>query len=208
VFDTVEVNATFYRLQKAEAVARWVQQTPEAFVFVIKASRYLTHIKRLKDIGEGIQRLYEPLQPLIDAGRLGPVLWQLPPNFRRDDERLAGALDAAPPGRHAFEPRHESWFVPDVYALLRERNVALVAAHRKGLDVPLDVVTADFAYLRFHYGDRGRRGNYSVTELGEWADRVRALSAAELDVYAYFNNDWEAFAPANATTLRRMLAGR
>jgi uncharacterized protein YecE (DUF72 family) len=208
VFDTVEVNATFYRLQKAPAVARWVEQTPPEFEFVVKASRYLTHIKRLTDLGQGIERLYEPLQPLIDAGRLGPVLWQLPPNFKRDDERLAAALDAMPPGRHAFEARHESWFDPDVYALLRERNVALVTAHRKNLDLPLDVITADFAYLRFHYGERGRRGNYSATELEDWARRVRDLCDAELDVYAYFNNDWEAFAPANAAVLRDMIAGR
>src|SRR4051812_3635352 len=108
-FDTVEVNTTFYRLQKAPAVARWVEQTPPDFVFVVKSSRYLTHIRRLKDIGEGIQRLYEPLQPLVDAERLGPVLWQLPGNFKRDDERPAHVLDIAPPRRPAFEPGHPSW---------------------------------------------------------------------------------------------------
>ncbi len=199
------MNSTFYRLAKAEAVIRWVQQTPSAFLFVVKSSRYLTHIKRLKDLGQGVERLYEPLRPLIDAGRLGPVLWQLPPNFQRDDERLAHALACLPPGRHAFEFRHRSWFTPDVYARLRERNVALVAGHRKGLEAPLDVVTADFAYLRLHHGDRGRRGNYSATELDEWAGRVRALRRQQLDVYAYFNNDWEAFAPANALELRERL---
>ena len=136
------------------------------------------------------------------------TLWQLPPNFRRDDERLADALDLAPPGRHAVEVRHASWFVPDVYALLRERNVALVAAHHKRLDFPLDVVTADFAYLRLHWGDRGRRGNYSQTELDEWAGRIDRLRAADLDVFAYFNNDWEAFAPRNADGLNRRLRRR
>jgi uncharacterized protein YecE (DUF72 family) len=208
VFDTVEVNATFYRLQKASAVARWVEQTPDGFAFAIKASRYLTHMKRLTDLGQGVARLYEPLQPLIDAGRLAVTLWQLPESFRRDDERLAAALDAMPPGRHAVEVRHASWFEPDVYALLRERNVALVAAHRKGLELPLDVVTADFAFLRFHHGQRGRRGNYSATELDEWAVRIRELQAAQLDVFAYFNNDWEAFAPANARELSRRVARR
>src|SRR5206468_588056 len=103
-----------------------------------------------------------------------------------------------------FEFRHRSWFTADVYALLRERNVAFVIAHRRGRDeFPHDVVTADFTFLRFHHGDRGRRGNYSDTELDAWAARVVDLHRAELDVFAYFNNDWEEFAPGNARTLRR-----
>jgi uncharacterized protein YecE (DUF72 family) len=204
-FDTVEVNATFYRLAKVEAVARWVQQTPPEFCFTVKASRYLTHIRRLRDPAESIERFYAPLAPLQAAGRLGPVLWQLPPDFRRDDERLEGLLALLPPGRHAVEFRHESWFRPDVYARLRADNIALVAGHRRGLDLPLDVVTADFAFIRFHYGERGRRGNYSQTELDHWARAVEDLARAELDVYAYFNNDWEAFAPRNARGLIRRL---
>ncbi len=92
VFDTVEVNSTFYRLAKREAVARWVTQVPADFVFTIKSSQYLTHMKRLRDMEQGVERLYEPLQPLIDAGVLGPVLWQLPERFHRDDDRLLGAL--------------------------------------------------------------------------------------------------------------------
>jgi uncharacterized protein YecE (DUF72 family) len=208
IFDTVEVNSTFYRLAKRDAVARWVTQVAPDFVFAVKSSQYLTHMKRLTDMERGVGRLYEPLQPLIDAGRLGPVLWQLPERFRRDDERLEFALDRLPPGRHAFEFRHQTWFHPDVYARLRERNVAFVIAHRKGFDFPDDVVTADFTYLRFHHGDRGRRGNYSKTELAEWAERIRTFMRAELDVFAYFNNDWEEFAPGNALTLRRALRAR
>ena len=208
VFDTVEVNSTFYRLARRDAVARWVEQTPASFVFTVKASRYVTHMKRLTDMGRPVERLYAPLQPLIEAVRLGPVLWQLPPDFRRDDERLAAALDRLPPGRHAVELRHASWFHPDVYALLREHNAAFVNAHRAGHAFPDDVVTADFTFLRFHYGARGRRGNYSATELDHWAARVADLARAELDVYAYFNNDWEAFAPRNAAALRSKVATR
>jgi uncharacterized protein YecE (DUF72 family) len=206
VFDTVEVNATFYRLAKAEAVARWVRQTPSGFCFAVKASRYLTHVRRLHDAQENVERFYAPVAPLIEAGRLGPVLWQLPPNFRRDDARLEEWLGILPLGRHALELRHESWYDPTVYARLRARNVALVVAHRKGLDLPLDVVTADFAFVRLHYGERGRRGNYSDRELDEWAERVARMARAELDVYAYFNNDWEAFAPRNAAGLRERLS--
>src|SRR5581483_4420746 len=124
-FDTVEVNSTFYRLARREAVAGWVERTPPGFLFAVKASRYLTHIKRLADMGDSVKRFYEPLEPMIAAGRLGPVLWQLPENFHRDDERLHGWLDRLPDGLHTIEFRHESWFVPSVLDMLRERGVAL-----------------------------------------------------------------------------------
>ena len=206
VFDVVEVNSTFYRLARVGAVAGWVDATPPGFTFVVKGSRYITHMKRLTDMAPALDRFYEPLEPLVSAGRLGPVLWQLPPDFKRDDARLAGALSLLadrPPGRHAFEFRHPSWFVPEVYALLRAHDVALVMAHHKRSSLPLDVVTAGWAYLRFHWGDRGRRGNYSATELDDWAARIASLRRAELDVLAFFNNDWEAFAPRNALGLAR-----
>jgi uncharacterized protein YecE (DUF72 family) len=132
------------------------------------------------------------------------MLWQLPPNFPRDDERLAAALDALPPGRHTFEFRHPSWFAEEVYELLRRHGVALTIADRPGLDFQTHEVTADFTFVRFHHGRRGRRGNYSERELRSWASRIAAWGES-LDVYAYFNNDWEAFAPRNAALLRRML---
>ena len=97
-----------------------MRQSPPGFVFAVKASRYLTHVKRLRDLGQGLDRFYERIEPLVRSPKLGPVLWQLPPNFQRDDERLAAALDACRPGRHCFEFRHESWFADEVYALLRE----------------------------------------------------------------------------------------
>src|SRR5881275_2815410 len=118
-FDTVEVNNTFYRLPNREAVANWERTAPQGFLFTIKASRYLTHIKRLRELGEGLDRFYERIEPLRESPKMGPVLWQLPPTFRRDDERLANALDALPDGRHCFEFRHASWFVEPVYDLLR-----------------------------------------------------------------------------------------
>jgi uncharacterized protein YecE (DUF72 family) len=201
-FDTVEVNTTFYRLPKRESVAAWVQQTPPDFVFAVKASRYLTHIKRLTDMGQGVSRFYERIEPLVEAGRLGPVLWQLPPNFHRNDARLRDALACLPAGRHVFEFRHESWFAPEVLELLRANNVAVCIAHhpeRPWAAVPR--LTADFAFVRFHFGARGRRGNYSPAEIEEWASRIRPL-AREAEVFAYFNNDWEGFAIANARAFR------
>jgi uncharacterized protein YecE (DUF72 family) len=207
-FDTVEVNTTFYRLVSREAVARWVQQTPDGFTFAVKASRYLTHIRRLRDLDEGVGRLLERIEPLLEAGRLTALLWQLPENFHRDDARLGAALERLPAEiRHAFEFRHRSWFTPPVYAMLRERGAALVIADAP--DRPCEVVepSVGWRYVRFHHGRRGRRGNYSERELAAWARRLRRWGATD-EVLVYFNNDWEAFAPRNARALERRLEGR
>ena|SRR5215218_603982 len=205
-FDTVEVNSTFYRLASRDAVARWAADTPDDFCFSVKASRYLTHVKRLREMEQGVARFYERIEPLIPAGKLGPVLWQLPENFHRDDKRLANALSVVPPGRHCWEFRHPSWFVDDVYALLREHGAALVIGDRPDRPFQPHQMTADWTFVRFHYGHRGRRGNYSENEIAEWAARIHEWSDWGVDVYAYFNNDWEIFAPRNARTLGRMLA--
>jgi uncharacterized protein YecE (DUF72 family) len=205
-FDTVEVNNTFYRLPLKSSVARWMEETSPDFLFSIKASRYLTHIKRLSDLDGGLQRFYERLEPLVRTPKLGPVLWQLPPTFHRDDDRLASALAALPRGRHCFEFRHRSWFVDPVYELLRTRGAALVIADRPEIkEFQAHVFTADWAFVRFHYGSRGRRGNYSVSELEEWARRFEDWSR-EVEVLAYFNNDWELFAVRNALWLKRRLS--
>jgi uncharacterized protein YecE (DUF72 family) len=204
LFDTVEVNATFYRLPKRDTVAAWVEGTPAGFVFAVKASRYLTHIRRLRDLGGGLERFYARIEPLVGSPKLGPVLWQLPESFHRDDERLAGALDQLPPGRHCFEFRHESWFDPDVYALLRSHGAALVVGDTPTRPFQAHELTTDWTFVRFHHGSRGRRGNYSDRELEEWAGRL-ADWRARADVYAYFNNDWEGFAVRNALALRELL---
>jgi uncharacterized protein YecE (DUF72 family) len=204
-FDTVEVNATFYRLPTVKAVAGWVEQSPPGFLFAVKASRYLTHIKRLTDLGEGIERFYERIAPLVRSPKLGPVLWQLPPTFPRDDDRLARALAALPPGRHAFEFRHASWFAEDVYGLLRAHGAALVIADRREIkSFQSHELTADWTFVRFHSGSRGRHGNYSQGELEEWAHRIERWRR-DVDVYAYFNNDWQGFAVRNGLWLKRRL---
>jgi len=203
IFDTVEVNTTFYRLPRREAVASWVAGSPPGFLFSVKASRYLTHVKRLRNMDQGVARFYERIEPLVESPHMGPVLWQLPGNFQRDDERLASAIDALPPGRHTFEFRHPSWFAKDVYALLREHGVALAIGDDPRRPFQTDVVTADFSFVRYHYGHRGRNGNYSKTELEEQAKRVKKL-ARKADVFVYFNNDWCGYAPRNATYLRQL----
>jgi uncharacterized protein YecE (DUF72 family) len=206
-FETVEVNSTFYRLAKPDAVAAWVEQTPPDFAFAVKGSQYLTHMKRLLDREQGLERFWASIAPLAGTPKLGPVLWQLPPNFRRDDDRLDAWLEALkrfPPARHAVEFRHESWFEPDVYGILHAHGAALaIGDDPRRAPVP-HVVTAEWSFVRLHFGHRGRRGNYSRTELSEWAARLSDLSSHG-DVWAYFNNDWEAFAIANARHLRRLL---
>jgi uncharacterized protein YecE (DUF72 family) len=204
LFDTVEVNSTFYRLARRDAVARWVEQVPEGFVFAVKGSRYLTHMKRLTEMPQGVARFYERIEPLAETPKMGPVLWQLPGNFQRDDERLASAIDALPPGRHTFEFRHPSWFTDDVYALLRERNVALTIGDDPRRPFQADEVTADFSFVRYHYGHRGHNGNYSESELDEQATRLGRL-AHRVPVWAYFNNDWCGYAVKNAQGVIRRL---
>jgi len=203
-FSTVEVNATFYRLVSRDAVAHWVEQTPPSFIFAVKASRYLTHVKRLSDVADGVARFHERLEPLIESHRLGPILWQLPESFPRDDRRLAATLAALPDGRHAFEFRHPSWFVPEVYTLLREHRVALVIGDHPDRPFQSHAATAAWRYVRLHYGRRGARGNYSTSELRTWADRLHAWRAQQ-EIFVYFNNDWEAFAVRNASSLRARL---
>jgi uncharacterized protein YecE (DUF72 family) len=201
-FDTVEVNSTFYRLARREAVAGWVEQTPPEFVFSVKASRYLTHVKRLTDLDRGFRRFCDPLEPLIEAGRLGPVLWQLPGNFQRDDERLHAWLNALPLGRHTIEFRHPSWFADEVLEALSLFGVALTIGDHPQRPFQPHVPTTDWWFVRLHWGARGRRGNYSRSELEDWARRI-ASWRQEREVFAYFNNDWEGFAPANARILSR-----
>ena len=206
-FDTVEVNATFYRLPTERAVQGWVDQTPEDFVFTVKMSRYVTHVKRLRDLEPSLELFYGRIAPLVRSPKLGPVLWQLPPTFHRNDERLAETLALLPPGRHAFEFRHHSWFVPEVMELLRGHGVALVIGDRPEVHAfQSHELTAEWSLIRFHAGSRGRNGNYSESELREWAERIRAWPVEEC--FLYFNNDWEGFAPRNALRLRRLLGAQ
>ena len=206
-FDTVEVNTTFYRLPREASVARWVAETPPGFAFAVKVSRYVTHIKRLLEVERHLPLLYARIRPLLRSEKMGPLLWQLPPNFACDLDRLAGALEHTHDGhQHAFEFRHASWFREETYTLLREHGVALVIGDRPQVNhFQAHELTAGFTFVRFHSGSRGRNGNYSHGELDEWAERLDRWRR-EVDVYAYFNNDWEGFAVENARYLQGLLA--
>lgn len=194
-FATVEVNATFYRLPKPGVAENWARTVPEDFVLVLKASRYLTHIKRLRDPAEPVQRFMGVARAVGD--KLGPVLLQLPPNLQADLDALHDTLGTFPSDvRLAVEPRHDSWFTEDCYAILRGRNAALCLADRKGSIVP-EVATADWGYVRFHEGRGTPRPGYTARELDAWAARLAELWPSG-EVFAFFNNDHRACAVRDA----------
>jgi uncharacterized protein YecE (DUF72 family) len=162
-------------------------------------------MKRLHDIADAVARFWEPLEPLRLSHRLGPVLWQLPENFERDDDLLAAALDRLPPADHCFEFRHPSWFAAPVRELLAARGASLAIGDDKRRPLPDARPVGRLAYLRLHYGHRGRGGNYSEAELDEWRRRIAAWRSRR-PVFVYLNNDWKGYAPANARYLREGLS--
>jgi uncharacterized protein YecE (DUF72 family) len=202
-FSTVELNSSFYRLPTEKAFAGWRETSPAGFVYAVKVSRFITHIKRLKEVDEPIDTFLSRAQLLEE--KLGPLLYQLPPNMHRNDERLDAFLSLLPSGlRHVVEFRHDSWLDEAVFAILRRHNVGLCVFDMPDLSCPL-LATADFAYVRFHGATGLYYSRYSDDELEDWAGRISEL-ARDLDaVYIYFNNDAEAYAIQNARTLARKL---
>lgn len=195
-FATVESNNAFYRLPERRTFEAWRERTPDDFVMAVKASRYLTHIKRLADPAEPVERFLERVAGL--GPKLGPVLIQLPPRFRADIGRLEATLDCFPRTvRVAVEFRHASWYSDEVRAILERRSVALCLADRRRPLTPL-WRTAPWTYLRFHEGLAAPRPCYGRTALETWARRLADGWAADEDCYVYFNNDPRGCAPRDA----------
>lgn len=202
--DTVEVNGTFYRLLEAETFRRWRAATPAGFVFACKGSRYLTHMKRLKDPELRIARFFERVEALGD--KLGPVVFQLPGGFKPDRARLERFLAALPAQhRYAFEFRDPAWFQPEILETLARHDAALCLYDLAGQEAPLEV-TASFVYIRLHGPDGPYQGSYSDAALRTWAKRIGGWTQRGLDVYGYFDNDEQAYAPKNALRLEELLA--
>ncbi len=203
IFDTVELNNTFYRLPGESAVTRWFEATGSDFVFAVKGSRYITHVRRLKDVEPAVQQFIERLSAL--GNKLGPILWQLPPSMRRDDGRLETFLRLLPrSSRSVIEFRHSSWRNEDIYSLLRGYGVALCLVDMPGFRSAA-IATTGFIYVRFHGADSLYSSCYESEQLERWAADIRDLSQGVRPVYAYFNNDVNAYAVDNALTLRRLL---
>ena len=203
VFDTVEINATFYRLPDAERLLSWREKTPDDFLFVVKASRLITHVHRLKDCAEALHTFLERVSLL--APKLGPVLYQLPPSLHRDDGLLRAFLDLLPETfTHVFEFRHESWYADAVRAMLAKKGAGFCIHDHGGRETPL-WVTGPLLYARFHGTRRGVC--YDETDLQEKAARLYAAAreCGVAQLYAYFNNDAAACAPRDAQILRAAL---
>jgi uncharacterized protein YecE (DUF72 family) len=201
-FATVESNNAFYRLPSRETFEAWRERTPEGFVVAVKASRFLTHIKRLRDPGEPVDRLMSHAEGLGD--RLGPVLLQLPPTLRADAGLLDACLACFPAStRIAVEPRHDSWWTPEVSKVLEARGAALCWADVRARPVAPLWRTADWGYVRFHEGRAQRWPHYGRQSLETWAHRIADTWPAGKDVYAYFNNDPNGAAVGDAMTFAR-----
>lgn len=205
-FDTVEINNSFYRLPTPETFATWRANTPANFQFAVKGSRYLTHMKKLKEPDEGIERLSTSIRALGD--KLGVVLFQLPPGWKINLERLEEFLSKLPRWtRYTFEFREQSWLTQSVYDLLERYNAAFCIYDLAGFHSPIEV-TADFAYVRLHGPSFAKyQGSYSDAVMREWARRIEKWQSLDT-VYVYFDNDDSAYAVDNAITLKKMVASR
>ena len=202
-FDTVEINNSFYRLPEAATFGRWADRAPMRFLFAVKASRFLTHMKKLKDPEEPLARLFERMQPL--GRHLGPVLYPLPPGWKLDRERLEHCLQVLPSGvRHVMEFREPTWYGDDVSALLERYGVARCVHDMKGSATGQERV-GPFVYVRFHGASGTYSGGYPRDRLERWATWLDEQRRTGRDVYAYFNNDVGGHAPRDAMTLRRLL---
>lgn len=203
-FDTVELNNTFYRLPVATGLENWRRSTPKDFVFAAKGSRFLTHMKKLKDAGPGIDKFFDRVGHL--GKKLGPVVFQLPPFWQVNAGRFDTFLGALPRRRrYVFEMRHPSWHTPEIYAILRRHNAAFCIFEIAGFQSAYEI-TADFTYVRLHGPGAAYQGTYGAAALRQWAARIREWQKTLRAVYLYFDNDQAAYAVENALSLKRLLA--
>ena len=205
-FDTVELNVTFYRMPRGATFRSWAARVPDGFLFAVKASRYLTHVRRLRDPRPSVGLLVERATEL--GSHLGPILIQLPPDLEIDLKALEETLDAFPAGlRLVVEPRHSSWFTEDLRRSLTDRGVALCLADRRGPIAPI-WRTADWTYLRFHAGRGTPRSCYEASDLTAWAARLETAWGREASGFVYFNNDGSGCALRDASVFAQVLDRR
>ncbi len=205
-FNCVEMNVTFYRLLPKKTFDSWRKKTPKDFAFIVKGSRFITHIKRLKDIKEPLERFLENTQGL--KNKLNAILWQFPSNFHLNQQRLKDFLKLlnkrVTNTRQVFEFRNESWFCDEIYRVLKNYNFSLCIAHSSHWPVK-EIITSDYVYLRFHGGEVLYGSEYSEKELKSWAEKTKKWIREKKDVYAFFNNDAYGFAVKNALRLKELI---
>jgi uncharacterized protein YecE (DUF72 family) len=204
-FDTVELNNSFYRLPSADAFASWARRSPSGFRFAVKASRYLTHLRKLHDPAEPLELLWSRAARL--GGHLGPMLYQLPPHWHRDVDRLRTFLESVPEGRaQAVEFRDPTWYEPGIFSLLADHEVALCLHDMRGSSTPMPPASVGpLVYIRFHGSGRRYGGRYPDDVLRAWAERLVAWAEGGLPCWAYFNNDVGGHAPRDAVRLRELV---
>ncbi len=205
-FDTVEINNTFYHQPKEKSVQRWHELAPAGFRYAVKANRYITHIKKLKNCSEELKRFFDNINLL--KHKLGPVLYQLPPSLHKDPERLEAFIKMLPKKKDAvFEFRHKSWYSADIYELLGKYNIGFCIHDMPGKESPR-TVTSDIIYIRFH-GTTGRySGCYPKSALQDWAGWINEQTKHARAIYVYFNNDAHGHAIKNAKQLYEQTAGK
>lgn len=203
LFSTVEINNSFYRLPRPETFAMWRNATPPGFVFAVKASRFITHMKKLKMNREEIKKFFTSVNSMKE--KVGVILFQLPPKWKVNAERLSDFISILPKRyRYAFEFRETSWYNEEVYAILRKYNCAF-CLYELGYHMSPHEITANFVYVRLHGPGNKYQGSYSDETLKEWAKRCRLWQKNGKDVFVYFDNDQEGYAAFNALTLKKML---
>lgn len=201
-FDTVEVNATFYRLPKPETFKNWYQKTPEHFLWAIKGSKFITHTQRLKDCKELLDRLYDSVAGLKE--KLGPILFQLPPSLSFDEALLSSFCKGLNPSyRHALEIRHRSWIHERAFEILKENNIAFCISDTAGRYPYHEAITADFLYIRLHGSKKLYASEYTEDELQAWAQKIRNWNK---EIYLYFDNDFHGYAVVNTKRLKVILS--
>ena len=202
-FRTVEINNSFYKLPSAETFSTWAAAVPDGFLYAVKASRYITHMKKLKDPVQSLEKFMHAVNFLED--RLGPILFQLPPFWKLNLDRLREFLEVLPKGyRYAFEFRNESWYDERVYELLAAHNIAFCIYELEYHQSPVPL-TADFVYVRLHGPEGKYAGSYSDEALQEWCKQAKEWQSQGKDVYIYFDNDQNGYAGFNARALKEMV---
>lgn len=203
-FNTVEINTTFYHLPLPQTVKRWYAQVPKEFIFSVKASRYITHLKRLHECEEALENFYSAIQFLQE--KLGPILFQLPPSFACDYEKLKQFLSLLKKEYHyAFEFRSPGWYSDEIYRLLHKNKIALCITDMNGKLSPLEV-TSRFVYLRLHGPKRAYKGSYGEKKLTIWKERILEWRRQRKKVFAYFDNDEKSFATQDALLISKLLS--
>jgi uncharacterized protein YecE (DUF72 family) len=205
-FPTVEINATFYRLPSEGMVIGWRDRVNEDFLYAVKGSRFITHMKKLANLDGGLTTFFDRIAPM--KRRTGCILWQLPPILRKDATRLEAFLGQLPKDyRHALEVRHPSWYNDEIFSMLSRHRVAHVALSSGGMPMNLSITT-DFVYIRFHGLEGGAAHDYTRRELAPWARFIQQSASKVKELFVYFNNDINVRAPENAKTLMELIGSR